>query len=230
MTLVSKRGRGKWLVFSGMVLLLCFMLMWLFLFYQKRTPQEKIFPSCVRIAGSSYYGNGTILKKKDDMIVIVTAAHVINNNEKLKIYFYTGKSTDVIDKIRISEKHDVAFLTINGNELDQNTFQSIRAAKTRISGLNCLQQEEPIAYGYLDENLIARLRKGRLGNKEWYLEEFQEKVLYNYCKADKGMSGCGTFDSRGNYIGMLLGGTKEDESVSLPYKTIASEYKTITPE
>lgn len=38
------------------------------------------------------------------------------------------------------------------------------------------------------------------------------------------MSGGGTFDAYGNFVGMLSGGTGGDETVSLPVTAILEEY------
>ena len=47
-------------------------------------------------------------------------------------------------------------------------------------------------------------------------------MIYNYCKAKGGMSGGGTFDEHGHYIGMVTGGY-DDETASLPLSIILEE-------
>ena len=78
-------------------------------------------------------------------------------------------------------------------------------------------------YIWLYKEGTCDIKEGRIGNPSWYVEEFHDDMLYNYCSANPGMSGCGAFTENNYYIGMLIGGY-DNESACLPLPTILKIY------
>ena len=60
-------------------------------------------------------------------------------------------------------------------------------------------------------------------------EEFGAYMIYGYGYARAGMSGGGTFDAKGNFVGMISGGTAESETASVPLICIEEAYAEICP-
>jgi hypothetical protein len=52
-------------------------------------------------------------------------------------------------------------------------------------------------------------------------------MLYGHGFAKAGMSGGGTFDGYGHLIGMICGGTQQNETASVPLPSIIAAYKEI---
>ena len=50
-------------------------------------------------------------------------------------------------------------------------------------------------------------------------------MLYINCYVEDGMSGTGTFDEYGNYVGMLEGGTEDKMAVSISYGDVKKYFK-----
>ena len=60
-----------------------------------------------------------------------------------------------------------------------------------------------------------------------YIETFGGKMLYGRGFAREGMSGGGIFDGRGRLIGLLAGGTYQNEIAGVPVDQVAEAYREI---
>ena len=81
-------------------------------------------------------------------------------------------------------------------------------------------------YRYLEWNgghVSSTSRAGSIGHMNWYIEDFDDYFIYNYCDVQPGMSGCAAVSETGNYIGMMIGGV-DNESGALSAKVIEKIY------
>ena len=81
-------------------------------------------------------------------------------------------------------------------------------------------------YRYLEWNgghVSSTSQKGSIGHLNWYIEDFDDYFIYNYCDVTPGMSGCAAVSEDGTYIGMMIGGI-DNESGALSVKKIEEIY------
>lgn len=187
------------------------------------TAYKKVLPGIVGIRVGQYRGNGCILHKDEEKVILVTTRHLLDNGDDVDVTFY-DKSKVKGQVIFLSDQHDAGFVCIAAEQLTKETYKKIRAVKYRERQYKKLKQNDKMQYGIMDHNDIVSVKQGKIGNPNWYVEEFGDYMLYNYCEAVPGMSGCGAFDEHGNYIGMLIGGY-DNESACLPVNTILELYK-----
>ena len=64
--------------------------------------------------------------------------------------------------------------------------------------------------GIADQSYI-----GVVSDTSAYIEDLGQNMMYCMCYAQAGMSGGGMFDAYGNLIGMVTGGTQQNETVSV---------------
>ncbi|MBD5453906.1 MAG: hypothetical protein HDR30_06280, partial [Lachnospiraceae bacterium] len=69
--------------------------------------------------------------------------------------------------------------------------------------------------------------QGSIADTWRYIEEFEEYMLYGYGYAREGMSGGGSFDGKGNFIGIISGATMNGETASVPLTLIVEAYEKI---
>ena len=69
--------------------------------------------------------------------------------------------------------------------------------------------------------------KGQVLDPSKYLEEFGMEMVYGDSAFKEGMSGCGVFDVEGKYVGMLTGGTDQNEIAAVPAGVVAALYEDI---
>ena len=184
---------------------------------------ENIYSTAVYVEAGGYHGNGSIIKKGKDEIVIVTTKHLLDNGNHVDVTFW-GAETKEGNIVYVSEDHDIGFIKVPTDSLSDKTYQNISSIKYRKSVYKTLKQDNIMQYIWLNKEGTCDIKKGRIGNPSWYVEEFNDDMLYNYCNANAGMSGCGAFTENNYYIGMLIGGY-DNESACLPLPTILKIYK-----
>ncbi len=189
----------------------------------KQKPENRIFPTMVHIFDGEYRGNGSILEKNKDEVILVTTKHLLENGDVTSVVFFD--ETEATGKVvYVSIEHDIGFVSVSREQLTKECFGQIDEVDYSEKKYKKLKQDDFMQYAYLKESGFCALEKGRIGNPYWYVETFSDYTLYNYCEAVPGMSGCGTFDKNGRYIGMLIGGY-DNESACLPLGVVIDEYK-----
>ena len=216
--------KKKILLLMNIILLMVFVIMASILFVKNRQkPQNKIFPCMVMIYDGSYHGNGCVYKKNKDEIILLTTGHLLEQGENVTVSFQGGEQTEG-SVIFLSEEHDLGFVSVKTEQLSSDTRKKIKEITCHVSDYDKLQQNDFMQYGLLNEDLIPYVREGKIGNPCWYVEDFEDTMLYIYCEAVPGMSGCGAYDINGNYIGMLIGGY-DNESACLPITVIKEAWE-----
>lgn len=61
---------------------------------------------------------------------------------------------------------------------------------------------------------------GVVSDPDAYIEDLGQNMMYSMCYAEPGMSGSGMYDGYGNLIGMVTGGTEQNEMISVPLSDI----------
>ncbi len=210
---------------------------------------ENVLCSSVRIQVSGHYGSGSIYKMKENEIVLVTNRHVLQYwDEDSYVTFFNGRvSTGRV--LGVSEEADVGFVSV---PVDSFTYEELLLyreirmeqetyAADVAGGFNIDVEQESgeietavpkAGSGLFMVDMASEwkepvMKNGEVIEPSVFLEDFQAEMLYGKGDAVPGMSGCGVFDGRGYYLGMLSGGTMQSEIAAVPGRIIYEEYKEI---
>lgn len=194
------------------------------------TACENVRDSVVRIDMGKAYGSGVIFRLTADGVVIATNRHVLAywREETGVIRFPQGYYAGA-RVIGSSDTCDVGFLLVEKEEI------GLRA----VSGLRCVYAEEDVYADLQGEEAIFCLGAGRkeeetifqeavLEDTGKYIETFGGEMLYGRGFAREGMSGGGMFDGCGRLIGLLTGGTYQNEIAGVPVNQVLKAYREIT--
>ena len=212
-------------VYRGLVVLLA--LLWvLAVGIQQNAKFNSATKAMVYITNEGYGGNGSIYNVKEDNIVIVTTYHLLQDNEEVMVYFPTQ---DIVSGkvLGVNEKHDVGFIEIRTEDIGFETLEDLSCVYYEEKAVDELKIDDAMEYRFLewnDGNVSSVKHKGKIGHTNWYIDDFDDYFIYNYCEVAPGMSGCAAVAEDGSYIGMMIGGV-DNESGALSAKTIAGLYE-----
>lgn len=186
---------------------------------------ELVEPTIVGVNVSEYAGSGTIISIEKERVIIASSKHLLMYGSDAEVTFFNNIKVKG-EILNLSEQYDIGFIEVSMPDIPYPLKRDIRAAH--------LSQEAADKVTYGTEMFLLGSADGVAENRSFgtvvdpweYFEEFQSYMLHNYCYGKKGMSGCGTFDAYGNYIGMLTGGL-EEHTASLPLAIILEEQESV---
>lgn len=190
------------------------------------TAYEKACGAVVQINMGDYYGSGVLWDIREEQLVIVSNTHLLKEGEKGEVTFRSGTKAEGM-VAGLSETRDIGFMEVPLLELQREDWLLLRFADKNIKNYDALLAGDELFVLGSATGVGQDYYEGTVGNVSYYFPEFQSEMLYGYCKAVSGMSGGGTFDKSGHFIGMLTAGTKEGEIASLPVAIVMEEYKKI---
>ena len=181
---------------------------------------EEVMPSIVAITsktlvksgmfGPSYYGkeqystgagSGIIISKNDDELLILTNNHVIENAEELSVQFVNEKSVDATVK-GISERRDVAVISVKLSDLDDDTISKIKIAtlgdSTKLKpGNGIIAIGNALGYGQsVTTGIVSAV------NREVTIDNVTSKMIQIDAAINGGNSGGALLNSSGEVIGI----------------------------
>lgn len=183
-------------------------------------------PAVVRIEVGNYLGSGVIFEITKERIIIISNKHLLEHGEGGRVTFYHGVETGGSD-IRVSKHYDFGLISVPCSNLKLEQLMSLRRVTfDQECSAQMEQGDELVVIGSKD-GPGQNIYEGTLIDAWWYSTDFAAYMLYNNCKAQPGISGGGTFDAHGHYLGMLSAGNGT-ETLSLPLVTILSEYHSLS--
>ncbi|MCM1267345.1 MAG: serine protease [Bacteroidales bacterium] len=190
---------------------------------------ENVKNSVVRLDMGNAYGSGVIFRQTPDAVIIATNRHVLEywNETSGVVWFPQGYFADAV-WLGSSSESDVGFLRVDNGELGADALMTLRSVcveeapfaggEERIEGF-CVgtdrKEQEPI------------FQEAALEKEERYIELFQDTMLYGHGFAKEGMSGGGIFDGHGKLIGLLAGGTCQNEIAGVSAEKVEAAYREI---
>lgn len=193
---------------------------------------ENVKNCVVRLDMGTAYGSGIVFHMTADAVIIATNRHVLEYWDEASgmVRFPQGYFVDATVLGSASET-DVGFLRVDGAELGYDALTSLRRV--------CVE-EAPFTGGeeQIEGFLVGANRREQepvfyeavLEKEERYIELFRSDMLYGHGFAREGMSGGGIFDGRGRLIGLLAGGTYQNEIAGVPAEQVAEAYLEIVGE
>ena len=190
---------------------------------------ENVKNCVVRVQMGNAHGSGIIWEMTPEEIVVATNRHVLEywKDNNSYVYFAQGYYADAAI-LGVSKQYDVGFLRIDNAQFTYEELETLRSVR----------REEDIYVGLREGDVMfsvdsasgteeARYFEATVGEPYKYIEDFDAYMLYGHGFAKEGMSGGGTFDGRGYLIGMITGGTYQNETASVPLPDIAAAYRTV---
>ncbi len=192
---------------------------------------ENVKNSVVRLDMGTAYGSGVILRMTADAVIIATNRHVLEYWDEASgvVWFPQGYFVDAA-VIGSAAESDVGFLRVEGSELGYDALMTLRSVwvdedfesrEEPIKGF-CVgadrREQEPVFY------------EAVLEKETRYIGLFQEEMLYGHGFGKEGMSGGGIFDGHGRLLGLLAGGTYQNEIAGVPADRVMEAYREIVGE
>lgn len=185
--------------------------------------------SQVTVRGRSYAGCGVIYSCTEDGCYIVTAGHIVAGmqlGEDCQVTFHDGAES-AAKLSYLSDVADVAFLKVESVQQSEELQEfSGKPADIDKSRFDALKEGDEIYLCSGGENHTEKI-KGNVISPWIYLEDFSLNMLLAKVEAKSGMSGCGVYDKKGYFVGILCGTSAEGEAAVLPLSVIESEWSMI---
>lgn len=190
---------------------------------------ENVQKSVVRIDMGRAYGSGVIFRLTGDGAVIATNRHVLAywREESGVIRFPEGyyASARVLGN---SENCDVGFLLVEKVSAGVEALTRLRSVSVDERAYDGLQKGEAFfvlgAGREADETIF---QEAVFNESDKYIETFGGEMLYGRGFAREGMSGGGMFDGCGRMIGLLAGGTCQNEIAGVPIDQVVQAYREV---
>lgn len=210
------------------VLTLCMLLFVLTVGIQEKERKDSALKAMVFIEDNGYGGNGSVYKIDEDVLVIVTTYHLLQNGGDVTVRFPDNRAVEG-KVLGVNEKHDVGFVTVQVEDVPYETLENVSAIQTKQSMYESLEQGDYMEYCFLSYDgvfVCQEIYQGSIGHMNWYVPDFDDHLIYNYCEVRPGMSGCAAVAADGSYLGMVIGGY-DNESAALSIKVIDKVYQEI---
>lgn len=191
---------------------------------------ENVWTCVVRLNMGNAYGSGLIWDLTPEAVIIVTNAHVLEywQDSISFVHFPQGYYTDA-EIMGISEQYDVGFLRVENGNFSYEELESLRHVCADEAVYDSLRQGDSMfCVGAGPAVGAVECYEGTVQETWRYIAEFESDMLYCYGFAKAGMSGGGVFDGCGHLIGMLSGGTSQNETASVPLPSLIAVYDEVT--
>ncbi len=192
---------------------------------QQNTKYYSATKAMVYITNEGYGGNGSIYDVKEESFVIVTTYHLLQDSDEVMVYF-PSQAIVPAQVLGVNERHDVGFVEVRKEDVGFDTLEDLSCVHYEEKIVDALKIDDVMEYRFLewnDGNVSSVKHEGKIGHPNWYIDDFDDYFIYNYCDVEPGMSGCAAVAEDGSYIGMMIGGV-DNESGALSAKTIADIY------
>lgn len=197
--------------------------------------------SVVMVAVKDAVGNG-IIWKIDDGIVIVSSRHLLMKDVKAEVSFRNGETANA-EIIGYSQQYDIGFIRIPESEVTGKILRDVYEAIPALYETESEDAKSAFAEQYAGNKVLqigvdpeSKAELGFTGTIKGllFVPVFNTNVLGTQCFSKAGMSGGGTFDESGRFLGMISGGDVAEDSerkeaeitYSIPSALIAAEYET----
>lgn len=186
---------------------------------------ENVKKCVVGIHMGNAYGSGIILQMTPEQIIIASNRHVLDywEDDTGYVEFYQGYVTDGYI-LGLSGQYDIGFLAVDNEQLDYMALQSLYYVRCSEDAYQKLRvQDEIFCVGGIreEEDYYPGIAKYL-----WvYIDELEGYMLRADGNAIPGMSGGGTFDTKGNLVGMITASSRNTETASIPIPILLEAYE-----
>ena len=193
---------------------------------------ENVKDCVVRVIMGNAYGSGILWELTADRVIIATNSHVLAywQQEDSCLLFPQGYFVEA-KVLGLSSQYDVGFLEVDNGQFTYAELERLRSAAVEAEGY---EQLEPgmsmFCVGAGPEAGEMLFHEAELEDRARYIADFGAVMLYGYGFARTGMSGGGMFDGYGRLIGMVTGGTQQNEVAGVPLPSMEEAYQEVVNE
>lgn len=173
---------------------------------------EALRNSAVTVTVGEYHGSGVIVLVNDREIRVITSAHLMEGYEQGIVSFANGKAGFGNVSGYYADR-DFCILSLLRQDMAEDFCDGLTAASIDADRLEEIVAKEQIYVVESSINAGANTLVGKVIDTDYYVPDFDMRMLYLYIDATEGMSGAGCFDSEGYLLGLLVGGTENSEAV-----------------
>lgn len=194
--------------------------------------RENVENCVVRVIMGKAYGSGVIYELTADALIIATNRHVLQywDDDEGIVWFPQGYfvSARLLGSV---ESSDVGFLQVESSEFSVETLLAFRSVFSDEEGGADPERGTAVFYVGADREVGEMLyQEAVVEEPVRYIEDFDAYMLYGRGFAKEGMSGGGIFDGYGYLVGLLAGGTDQNEIAGVPAKDVRLAYQEIVGE
>lgn len=193
---------------------------------------ENVRDSIVRIDMGDAYGSGVIFRLTQDKVIIATNRHVLEYwQEDVGVVLFPQGFYVSAHEIGRAQDCDVGFLEVENSEFDIETLLTLRSVPVDEEVYAALSEGD-VAFCLGADRQAGEVvyQEAFVGNTAMYIDIFDGEMLYLHGFAKEGMSGGGIFDGYGHLIGLLAGGTWQNEVAGVPVDQVLQAYREIAGE
>ncbi len=192
---------------------------------------ENVKSCVVRVNMGNAYGSGILWEMTADQVIVATNRHVLAYWQETDsfLYFQQGYYMEA-EILGVSEQYDVGFLSVDNGQFTYDELEGLQSAAADMAVYEQLKQGDGIfcvGAGPGPEVGELLFHTAVLEDRARYIADFGTDMLYGHGFARTGMSGGGIFDEYGHLIGMVTGGTLQNEVAGVPLPVISEAYQEI---
>lgn len=202
---------------------------------EKENPEaarKNVEDSVVRVIMGKAYGSGVIYAMTADAVIIATNRHVLQYWEDAEgiVWFPQGYFVNA-RCLGSAENCDVGFLQVECSEFSAETLLTLRNVFVDEESFAVLERGTAIFCVGADREVEEMLyQEAVVEEPVRYIADFDAYMLYGRGFAKEGMSGGGIFDGYGRLVGLLAGGTDQNEIAGVPVGDVSAAYREIVGE
>lgn len=192
---------------------------------------ENVKNSVVRLDMGTAYGSGVIFHMTSDSVIIATNRHVLEywDEDSGVIWFPQGYFVDAA-VLGSASMSDVGFLRVDISELGFDALTTLRSVCSDEAFESGEEQIKGFCVGADRREQEMVFYEAVLEKEERYIELFQGDMLYGHGFGKEGMSGGGIFDCHGRLLGLLAGGTYQNEIAGVSVARVMEAYREVVGE
>lgn len=183
---------------------------------------DNVKSTAVKLKVDGYGGSGSIFEIEKERIIIVSNKHVLMYDSEVEVTL----PMDVVCTgyvIGLSQQYDVGFIEVSLKDIPYMVRKELRKVRVDLERAENLEHGEEIFLMGSADLRAGNSYVGAVADPWEYIPQFNSYMIHTYCYGKPGMSGGGTFDAYGNFLGMITGG-KGDETASIPLSVIYEEF------
>ena len=168
-------------------------------------------PTVMITVGSSH-ASGVIVRNDYAGVVLASVTHLLNGYEQGIIRFADGHA-GFADIVYSDEKSDITLLKIDRSDMDKGFADSLETVVCDEAAYETLARDDAVYVVGSAVSVAANVTKGTFKEKDYYVPEFDQYLMYLYCDSFPRMSGAGVYTTEGKFIGLVAGGSDNSETV-----------------
>lgn len=186
---------------------------------------ENVREGIVQIHAGAYYGSGVIWEMDENKIVVISNRHLLSGFDQTgRITFYGGATTGG-KLLGLCDTCDLGFVRVEAADVPGFELTALREVRRDDAAYRRMKKGDTVFTAGSADGVGNDMYEGSVADPWFYIEDFDAYMLYCTGYGKPGMSGGGTFDAFGNFVGLLTGGTAGNETASVPVQVILKEYE-----